>query len=318
MSKSAEDVLKEYWGYPHFRGNQRAVITSAMEGNDTLALMPTGSGKSLCYQVPALAQDGLCLVISPLIALIEDQVGTLKGRGIKALGLTGRVPYYELDVLLDNAIHGNYKFLYLSPERLQQTLVQERIRSMNVNLIAIDEAHCISEWGHDFRPHYRNCAMLRGLQPSTPFMALTATATKRVADDIVTNLKLKTPTILRSSFARKNLVFEVIRSEDKWGALQRMLRKTSGSSIIYVRSRKETEQISKKLWANTISSTFFHGGISTTDKKQKLQTWLNDETRVMVATNAFGMGIERITMLKYQIDDLRLFSENDIRFLKQF
>lgn len=286
-------ILHEYWGYDSFRKPQEEIVNSVLNNQDTIALLPTGGGKSVCFQVPALAKEGICIVISPLVALIQDQVENLKKKGIKTIGLTGGLKYNEVDNLLDNCVYGNYKFLYLSPERLQQELVQERIKQMPVNLIAIDEAHCISQWGNDFRPAYRNCALLRELLPDVPLIALTASATAKVVKDISENLKLVNPQVFRKSFARPNIAYMVFEEEDKRYKLELILKKNKGSSIVYVTSRKATVDISRFLNGNGFTSEFFHGGISTEEKNEKLEKWISNKVQVMVATNAFGMGIDK-------------------------
>ena len=271
---------------------QEEIITTVLNGRDTIALLPTSGGKSVCFQIPALVKEGICIVVSPLVALMTDQVNSLKKKGIKALSIPGGISYQDLNILLDNAIYGNYKFLYLSPERLNQELVQNCIKQMDVNLFAIDEAHCISQWGNDFRPAYKNCKILRTLHPLVPMIALTATATPEVVSDTVLQLKLEDPAILKSSFVRKNLSYQVHYQEDKLYKIEQLLKKSYGSSIIYVRSRKNTVEISTQLNSLGISSSFFHGGISSEDKKNRLEDWLRGKIRVMVATNAFGMGID--------------------------
>ncbi|MEH6705743.1 MAG: ATP-dependent DNA helicase RecQ [Galbibacter orientalis] len=291
--KSPHEVLKKYWGFSSFREPQEQIIQQALDKKDSLVLLPTGGGKSVCFQVPALINDGICIVVSPLIALIKDQVNALKDKGIKAIALTSGLKYTEVDSLLDNCIYGNYKFLYLSPERLQQDLVQERIKAMNVNLIAIDEAHCISQWGNDFRPAYRNTAVLKELLPETPVMALTASATKMVAEDIIENLHLKNPITIKKSFKRENISYRVYHSEDKISKLEQLLKENTGAAIVYAGTRRTTVETSEILNKVGISATFFHGGISNTEKNKKLDAWLNNQTRVMVATNAFGMGIDK-------------------------
>ena len=268
--------------------------------------MPTGGGKSLCYQIPALVRDGICIVVSPLISLIQNQVDELKKRGVKALALTGGISFEELSDLLDNCIYGNYKFLYLSPERLQQSLVQERIQQMNVNLFAVDEAHCISQWGNDFRPAYLNCSVVRQFAPSVPIIALTATATKRVATDIVENLTLTQPLVVKDSFKRKNLAFVVKHCEDKRYHLLQELSKPNESTIIYTRTRRAAEEVNTFLKAKGKRSDYFHGGLATNDKRKKLKAWLEGEANIMVATNAFGMGIDKADVrlvVHYQIPD---------------
>lgn len=306
MHKNITSVLQQYWGYDDFRGSQRKIIDTVISGQDVLALMPTGGGKSICYQVPALAMEGICVVVSPLVALIQDQVAQLKNRNIKAIALTGGIRSNEVNDLLDNCVFGNYKFLYLSPERLQQTVVRERIQQMNVNLIAIDEAHCISQWGNDFRPAYLECSILKELAPQTPMIALTATATPRVVDDIVENLELKEVRIFKDSFSRSNIAFKVKRSEDKLYQLKKYMEKIPGSGIVYVRSRKMSISLANFLIKNGVSASFYHGGIPKSDKEEKLNRWLNGKDRVMVATNAFGMGVDKPDVrlvIHYQIPD---------------
>jgi ATP-dependent DNA helicase RecQ len=306
VRKETKVILKEFWGHEDFRGSQKTIIDTVLAGKDVLALMPTGGGKSICYQVPALSMEGLCIVVSPLVALIQDQVNQLKARGIKAIALTGGIPFTELNDLLDNCLYGNYKFLYLSPERLQQPLIQERIQEMDVNLIAIDEAHCISQWGNDFRPAYLECAILKELIPNTPMIALTATATPRVVDDIVENLKLEDVNIYKDSFSRSNIIFKVKRTEDKLYQLKKYMGKIPGSSIVYVRSRKMSVSLSEFLNKNGFKASFFHGGISKKEKENKLKHWLEGNVHVMVATNAFGMGVDKPDVrlvVHYQIPD---------------
>lgn len=283
----------EYWGHEGFRGSQEAVIHQLLSGRDVLALMPTGGGKSICYQVPAMAREGLCIVVSPLVALIHDQVAQLKARGIKAIALGGGISAGELGHLLDNCLYGNYKFLYLSPERLQQPMVQERIQGMNVNLLAVDEAHCISQWGNDFRPAYLHCSQLRELRPGVPLVALTATATPRVLGDIVENLHLEEAEIFKDSYARTNIAFKVKHTEDKLGQLKKYLDKNPGSAIIYVRSRKRCENLSAYLNREGIPSAYYHGGLPHREKEGKRILWGHGEIRAMVATNAFGMGVDK-------------------------
>jgi len=306
MNKSPEEILQKHWGFSGFRGSQRKIIQSVLEGADVLALMPTGGGKSICFQVPALSREGICLVVSPLIALMQDQVQLLKSKKIKAIALTGGIPHREVDTLLDNCIHGNYKFLYLSPERLQQPLVKERIQQMRVNLIAIDEVHCISEWGHDFRPAYRQCALLRELQPNIPIIALTATATSKVVDDILLNLDIPKAKMYRDSFERGNIVFSVLNRQDKGYALKHLLGQNTKSAIVYVRSRKDAVLLARNLNQNETCSTYYHGGLSSLEKRKRLNDWLGNEVRIMVATNAFGMGVDKPdvqTVIHYQLPD---------------
>jgi len=288
------DILRQYWNFETFKPLQEEIITAALQGEDLLAMLPTGGGKSLCFQLPALAQEGICIVISPLIALMHDQIQALHQKDIKAMALISGIPHEELDHLLDNCIYGNYKFLYLSPERLEQDMVQERIKQMPVNLIAVDEAHCISQWGHDFRPAYLKINVLKTLLPTVPMMALTASATPRVVTDIIANLDLFQPKIFKTSFARPNLGYLVYKVSDKHYKLLQILKKQPNSStIIYVRNRKSAKEISTSLNARGYSSTFYHGGVSNVEKNKRFAQWQKEELLIMVATNAFGMGIDK-------------------------
>ncbi|MDF4203244.1 RecQ family ATP-dependent DNA helicase [Maribacter sp. SA7] len=306
MSNTPKEILSKYWGFDSFRGSQEEIINAISNGQDVLGLLPTGGGKSLCFQVPGLMKEGICIVISPLVALIENQVDNLQKLGIKAIGLKGGLKFTEVDKLLDNCIYGNYKFLYLSPERLQQELVQERIKAMNVSMFVIDEAHCISQWGHDFRPAYLSCSILRELHPTPPMVALTATATKRVSEDIITSLELTYPFVVKDSFFRKNIGFEVIMTEDKNGRLKQYCQKIEHSAIVYVRSRRIAEELSRYLVQNNLKATFYHGGVEQKMKTERLNLWLQDKVQIMVATNAFGMGIDKPDVelvVHYQIPD---------------
>jgi ATP-dependent DNA helicase RecQ len=286
-------ILEQYWNYTSFKPLQEEIINCVLNGDDTFALLPTGGGKSLCFQIPALINEGICIVVSPLIALMKDQVAALKERNIKAIALTSTYKYDELSTLLDNCIYGNYKFLYLSPERLQQDIIQDRIRQMSVNLIAVDEAHCISQWGNDFRPAYKNITLLRELQPSVNCIALTASAKPEVISDIVKELDFIDAKIFKQSFYRENLAYMVFETEDKFYKIQQILKKNQSSSIIYVRNRKSTLEISNALNNLGFTSTYYHGGLSTKEKDAHFSNWLNNRTQVMVATNAFGMGIDK-------------------------
>jgi ATP-dependent DNA helicase RecQ len=287
------NILERYWKFTSFRPNQENIINAVIAGEDTFALLPTGGGKSLCFQIPAIAKKGLCIVVSPLIALMKDQVQALNDKGIKAMALTSGIPFQQLDTLLDNCIYGNYKFLYLSPERLQQELVQERIKQMPVNLIAVDEAHCISQWGNDFRPAYKNITLLRQLHPSINVIALTASARPEVVEDIVKELDFINPKIYKQSFFRPNLAYMVFTENDKYYRIESILKKYKASSIIYVRNRKSTLELSQFLETKGITATYFHGGITNAEKDTHMQQWLNNHKQVMVATNAFGMGIDK-------------------------
>lgn len=286
-------ILEQYWNFTAFKPLQEDIINAVIEGEDTFVLLPTGGGKSLCFQIPALAKEGLCIVISPLIALMKDQVQRLQEQGIKAMALTSGITLEHLDTLLDNCIYGNYKFLYLSPERLQQELVQERIKQMNVNLIAVDEAHCISQWGNDFRPAYKHIKLLRQLQPGVNVVALTASATPIVVEDIIKALDFIQPKVFKQSFERPNLAYLVLQEDDKYYRIESILKKYTASSIIYVRNRRLTLDISAFLEKKGITATYYHGGLSNTEKDIHMQFWLNNQKQVMVATNAFGMGIDK-------------------------
>lgn len=286
-------ILKQYWGYDHFRGIQEDIIRSVGEGKDTLGLMPTGGGKSITFQVPALAQEGLCLVITPLIALMKDQVRNLRERGIKATAVYSGMTREEILIALENCIFGNYKFLYISPERLGTEIFQIKLRSMHVSLITVDESHCISQWGYDFRPAYLKIADIRQLLPGVPVIALTATATPEVVKDIQERLQFRQENVFRMSFERKNLAYIVRHTEDKEGEMLHILQRVNGSSIVYTRNRKKTKEIAQLLNRNHITATFYHAGLSDETKDLRQKTWLKGEYRVMVATNAFGMGIDK-------------------------
>lgn len=291
--QQAKHILQKYWGHESFKSLQEEIIHGAYNNKDLIALLPTGGGKSLCFQIPALLKDGICIIVSPLVALIEDQVKSLQNKGVKALAITGGISFQELDALLDNCIYGNYKFLYLSPERLQQDLVQQRIKQMNVNLIAVDEAHCISQWGHDFRPAYLKISVLRELHPGVAIIALTASATIEVVQDIQDKLMLEEPLIFKKSLERKNIAFRVLFTEDKMYRLQQLLHDKNESAIIYVRSRNATQEISRELQKRGYSTAAFHGGLSSKEKSARLNSWLKEDVKIMVATNAFGMGIDK-------------------------
>lgn len=286
-------VLQQYWGYDSFRPQQLDIVLAAMNGRDTLALLPTGGGKSICFQVPALAQEGVCIVVSPLIALMQDQVHNLKRRGIAAEAIHTGMHSRQIDRILDNAVHGAVKFLYLSPERLHTDIVQVRLPRMKVNLIAIDEAHCISQWGYDFRPAYLEIAQLRELLPRVPVLALTATATPQVVVDIQERLAFKEKHVIQQSFARSNLAYLVFPEEDKLNRMLDMFHKLKGSGIVYVRNRRKTQEIAHFLHRNGVSASFYHAGLSNEVRAKRQADWIADRIRVMVATNAFGMGIDK-------------------------
>ncbi len=293
MLTRATEILHQVFGYADFRPVQKDIIEAVLDGKDTLALLPTGGGKSLCYQIPALTQEGLCLVVSPLIALMKDQVDSLRAKGVKAAAIYSGMSYREIDRTLDNCIYGDYKFLYVSPERLKAELFIERFRQMKVNLIAVDEAHCISQWGYDFRPPYLEIALIRPFHPNIPVLALTASATPQVCADIKERLEMKKAAEFQQSFARKNLSFSVRQVENKLEKGLEILRRIQGSAIWYVRNRQGTHQIAKALSQLGISAAAYHAGLSMQERTQKQDAWMKNEVRVMVSTNAFGMGIDK-------------------------
>ena len=288
-----KDILKKYWGYGSFRPMQEDIINSALAGKDTLALMPTGGGKSICFQVPAMARDGVCLVVSPLIALMKDQVQNLNNKGIKALAVYSGMTYSQIDATLDNAIYGDYKFLYVSPERLHTHMFRERVRKMDISFLVVDEAHCISQWGYDFRPAYLEIKGIQELIGDVPVIALTATATKSVAEDIMDKLSFRERNVISSGFERENLSYVVRNVEDKFGNILKVCNGVPGTGIVYVRERKRCEEISSFLRQNGIKSDFYHAGLSKELRSAKQDAWINDDIRVIVATNAFGMGIDK-------------------------
>lgn len=286
-------ILKKYWGYDEFRPMQQEIISSALAGKDTLALMPTGGGKSVCFQVPAMAREGICLVVSPLIALMKDQVQNLGSKGIKALAIYSGMTYSQIDAALDNAIYGDYKFLYVSPERLHTGIFRERVKKMDINFLVVDEAHCISQWGYDFRPAYLEISKIKELINDVPVIALTATATKSVAEDIMRILNFSEPNVISSGFERKNLSYVVRNVDDKFGNMLKICNGVPGTGIVYVRERKRCEEISSFLRQNGITADFYHAGLSKELRNAKQDSWIKGETRVIVATNAFGMGIDK-------------------------
>ena len=289
-----EGILKQYWQYDSFRPLQRDIIQSVLDGHDTLALLPTGGGKSICFQVPALCTEGVCLVISPLIALMKDQVENLKKRGILAAAIYSGMHYRDIDRLFDNAVYGGLKFLYISPERLMTDLAKERIKRMNINLLAIDEAHCISQWGYDFRPSYLEIATIREYMPDVPVMALTATATPDVVTDICKKLEFKKQyKVFQQDFERKNLSYIVRNEENKEAKLLDIIKKTKGTSIIYVRSRRGTKLLSDWLQKKGFKADFYHAGLDPEERNRRQDAWISNKTQVIVATNAFGMGIDK-------------------------
>lgn len=286
-------ILLKNWGYPSFRPMQEDIINSVLSGKDTLALLPTGGGKSICYQVPGLAKEGVCIVISPLIALMKDQVENLKAKNIPAVAVYSGLNSKEIDIALDNCIYGNIKFLYISPERLTTKLMRARLQKMNVNLLAVDEAHCISQWGYDFRPPYLRIAEIREFIPNTPILALTATATKQVAEDIIQKLEFKDYSTFKSSFERKNLTYAVLKEEDKLKRLLKICKKIKGTGIIYVRSRKKTKEIALFLKKNGIAADYYHAGLDSITRHKKQENWMKEDPPLIVSTNAFGMGIDK-------------------------
>ena len=286
-------ILTRYWGYPDFRELQLDIIQSVADGKDTLGLMPTGGGKSVTFQVYSLSEEGICIVITPLIALMKDQVENLNRKGIRALKIHSGMSPREIGIALDNAVWGDYKFLYISPERLGSELFREKLLKMNVNLVTIDEAHCISQWGYDFRPSYMNIIDVRQLLPDVTFLALTATATPKVAEDIQEKLGFREKNVLSVSFERENLSYLVRVLENKNAYLVDSLQKVKGSGVVYVRSRKGTREISDMLRKSKISADFYHAGLSAHVRSDKQDDWLNGRTRVIVSTNAFGMGIDK-------------------------
>lgn len=301
------EVLKEYWGYDAFRPLQEDIITAVMDGKDTLALLPTGGGKSVCFQVPAMTQDGLCLVVSPLIALMKDQVEQLKRRGIPALSIYSGMSFLEVKKTLENAIHGNFKFLYVSPERLETKLFLEYLPALTISLIAVDEAHCVSQWGYDFRPPYLRIASLREQLPKVPVLALTASATKKVQDDICEKLQFqKNQQRFQQSFERPNLSYSVFNAPSKQNKLLEILQNVPGTAIVYCKSRKQTKDIADLLRMNKINADYYHAGLSNDDRNKKQEGWIQNKIRVIVCTNAFGMGIDKPdvrVVVHYEVPD---------------
>ena len=293
MTKSAE-ILKKYWGYDHFRPLQEDIVDSVIYGHDTFAILPTGGGKSICFQVPGLALEGLTIVVSPLIALMEDQVRNLRDKGIQVELITSGMSYREIDIALDNARFGKVSFLYTSPERLKSDLFIERCKSMKVSLITVDEAHCISEWGHDFRPSYREIAELRKMHPDAPIIALTASATSLVQKDIIKQLDLKSPNIFSASLERSNLQYKVIATQNKLERISEFcLRSNNQTGIVYCQTRRSVKHVVRQLRAQKISAGFYHGGLNSEDRRYMLENWMSGKLKIMVATNAFGMGIDK-------------------------
>jgi len=302
-----DEILNKYWGFHTFRPLQAEIINSVLHGKDTLALLPTGGGKSICFQVPAIAKEGLCLVISPLIALMKDQVEGLKKKNIPALSIYSGMSFFEVKRTLENAVHGNFKFLYVSPERLETNLFLEYLPGMNINLIAVDEAHCVSQWGYDFRPPYLRIAALKEYLPAIPILALTASATKEVQDDICDKLLFKKDhNRFQKSFERPNLSYSVFNDASKQNKLIEILKNVSGSGIVYCKSRKRTKEIADLLKMNNINSDYYHAGLTNTERTTKQENWIKNETRIITCTNAFGMGIDKSnvrTVVHYDVPD---------------
>ncbi|WP_421876906.1 RecQ family ATP-dependent DNA helicase [Marinoscillum sp.] len=334
------DILKQYWGYPAFRSLQSEIIGAVLDKQPVLALLPTGGGKSVCFQVPALCLDGVCIVVSPLIALMKDQVEQLRKRNIKAAAIYSGMSKKEIDIILDNCIYGEIKFLYLSPERLKTELFIERARRMDISLVAVDEAHCVSQWGYDFRPPYLEIAQFLEVIQVSRVIALTASATREVKFDILDKLEMKEASIFQKSFARPNLSYSVFQLENKEQKILEVLNRVPGSSVVYVRSRKQTREIAEFLYHHNISSDYYHAGVPGSVRAEKQDKWVAGSTRVMVATNAFGMGIDKAnvrTVIHYDLPDsleayyqeagragrdekkayaIQLFSKSDIDNLK--
>ena len=289
---TAQETLKEYWGYDSFRPKQEEIVSAALEGRDVLAILPTGGGKSVCFQVPGMMREGIAIVVTPLIALMKDQVQNLTDRGIRALCINAGMGRREVDNALNNALYGDFKFLYVSPERLGTRLFQSYVQEMKVSYIVVDEAHCISQWGYDFRPDYLQIGKLRELVDA-PVIALTATATPQVAEDIMERLGFQDKCLIKSGFERPNLSYIVRRTEDKLGQLLNICNSVDGTGIVYVRSRKKTEELSAFLSANGVSASFYHAGLGQQSRTDRQEQWKSDKIRVMVCTNAFGMGIDK-------------------------
>lgn len=304
LKPTPEEVLRQYWGHDSFRAPQREIIDAILLGKDCLALLPTGGGKSVCFQVPAILLPGTCLVISPLIALMEDQIQQLSKKGISSVMIHSGMSFSQIDIALDNCVYGTVKLLYCSPERLKSEIFQNRIRKMKLSLIAVDEAHCISEWGYDFRPSYLEIGAIRELHPETSIIALTATATEKVCTDIQMRLKMNSPAVFKKSFLRENISFNVRRAENKEEKLLSVLKKINGCAVVYVRSRKSAESLSALIQENRITSVWYHAGLDQEERKKRQKQWTDGDAAVIVATNAFGMGIDKA--------DVRLVVHTDL------
>src|SRR5664279_2499786 len=306
MNSSSLQILKQFWGHNSFRGEQEKIIQSVLDEKDALALMPTGGGKSICFQVPALMKDGLCLVISPLIALMKDQVANLKKKGIPALAIWSGMSYIDVTKTLRNAVHGNFKFLYVSPERLETALFLEYLPAIHINLIAVDEAHCVSQWGYDFRPPYLRIATIREQLKKVPVLALTASATLEVQNDICNKLGFTNQNRFQQSFERSNLSYSVLEPSSKQNKIIDILKKVSGSGIVYCKSRKRTKEIEELLTLNGINAANYHAGLSNDVRTKRQEDWINNKTRIISCTNAFGMGIDKPdvrTVIHYDVPD---------------
>ncbi|MFD1553303.1 RecQ family ATP-dependent DNA helicase [Putridiphycobacter roseus] len=293
MDQNLQNILNQYWGHTTFRPKQLEIIQAVLKKQDTLALLPTGGGKSICFQLPALVQDGICIVISPLIALMYDQVKNLKKRGIKALMLHSGMSTREIDITLDNAVYGDFKFLYVAPERLKTTLFIERFKKMNVSFVAVDEAHCISQWGYDFRPAYLEIATLRTWKPKLHFLALTATATTKVVEDIQTQLQFKQPHLIKNSFKRANLTYIRYETENKLDFIIRFCKNNTATGIIYCNTRRDTKTLYQHLNNQGINAGYYHAGLSKEEREQKQNDWMSGKLKIIISTNAFGMGIDK-------------------------
>lgn len=293
MNNQALHTLQRVYGHEAFRPQQEAIINAVLEKKDVLALLPTGGGKSICYQIPGIIAPGICIVVSPLVSLIKDQIASLRAKGIKATGITGGISYEELDATLDNCIYGQYQFLYVSPERLQQDIVKQRISQMRVSLIAVDEAHCVSQWGHDFRPAYREIYQLREIHKEVPLIAVTATATAQVQKDLIESLKMHHPAVFKASYKRQNIQYSITKTSDKRSELLQFYKQHTGSSVCYIRSRKNSVEFANLLDRNGITAQFYHGGLPHKQRQKTALNWMENNTQVMVATNAFGMGIDK-------------------------
>ncbi|WP_117884093.1 RecQ family ATP-dependent DNA helicase [Aureibaculum luteum] len=291
--ETARTLLNTYWGYPNFRASQEQIINTILEGKNVVAILPTGGGKSICYQIPALLKKGVCLVVSPLIALMNDQVSNLKEKGIKAIAITSNLNQEQAIQAFDNLQFGNYKFLYVSPEKLQSDFIQQKLKQLDINLIAVDEAHCISEWGHDFRPAYLKIPAIKELGIDAPILALTATATRRVLDDLMKNLEIEDATVFKQSLVRKKLALNISRHEDVYFEIKKLLKKSNNTTIIYVNSRRRVQDFSNHLNKNNFKSSYYHAGLSNEEKQRSFDNWMEEKTPIMVATNAFGMGIDK-------------------------